>query len=200
MKHLTESEFMDYIYDELSNSARKNIDSHLNSCTSCKNTLSEMGQTLSMIDTLPDTDSKYTENHQNGFSETYAENPRNGNGAAYAENLRNGTAPAYAENSQSASSSESSSSVELAENIKDESSSSISEVLTPEELAEYLKITLADVFDLLSDIPYINIAGRIRFRRESVLKWLSMREQNSLASRETPVYQDLSVKLWREVV
>ncbi|MDD2717139.1 MAG: zf-HC2 domain-containing protein [Candidatus Wallbacteria bacterium] len=76
-----------------------------------------------------------------------------------------------------------------------------SEILTPVELAGFLRIPLDVIYELLPDIPYLTLAGQIRFRRSSVEKWLELREHNpvSLTHKEA---QDTGVspKFWRNVV
>ncbi len=72
--------------------------------------------------------------------------------------------------------------------------------MTPGELAEFLKIPLEGIYDLLSDIPYLTLAGQIRFRRSSVEKWLEIREKNPVAPRQALRDLDDSPKLWLNVV
>lgn len=73
------------------------------------------------------------------------------------------------------------------------------EVMTPEELASFLRIPTDTVYELLQDIPHLNLAGQIRFRRSSVLGWLDGIERNSgRHSSPAPCDLDLSPRLWRE--
>ncbi len=84
-------------------------------------------------------------------------------------------------------------------NIKDEAPV-ISEIMTPGELADFLKIPLEGIYDLLSDIPYLTLAGQIRFRRSSVEKWLEIREKNPVMPKQALRDLDDSPKLWLSVV
>ena len=47
------------------------------------------------------------------------------------------------------------------------------EILTPEDLARYLRIPLEDILKNLEDIPHIKIGRMVRFRRASIQKWLN---------------------------
>lgn len=50
------------------------------------------------------------------------------------------------------------------------------EVFTPTELAEYMNITLNQVYELIDSpaegLPYINVGGEYRFGKEAVDDWL----------------------------
>ncbi len=74
------------------------------------------------------------------------------------------------------------------------------DIMTPEELAGYLKIPAGSIYEMLGEIPHLILAGRVRFRKTSIDKWLDSREKNSPA--KTPAVQnfDDSVKLWRNVI
>jgi excisionase family DNA binding protein len=74
------------------------------------------------------------------------------------------------------------------------------DILTPEELAEYLKIPANSIYDMLNEIPHLVLAGRVRFRRSSIDKWLDSREKNSPAKRSASLDFDDSIKLWRNVI
>lgn len=74
------------------------------------------------------------------------------------------------------------------------------EIMTPAELAGYLKVSADTIYGLLSEIPYVTLAGRIRFRRSSIEKWLETREKNPVSRRAEPCDLDASLKLWRNVV
>ena len=50
------------------------------------------------------------------------------------------------------------------------------EILTPEELALFFRVSVADVMDGLDDIPHIRIGKSVRFRRETIMKWLEETE------------------------
>ncbi|HET6386957.1 MAG TPA: helix-turn-helix domain-containing protein, partial [Armatimonadota bacterium] len=44
-------------------------------------------------------------------------------------------------------------------------------ILTPEEAAAYLRITVAELMESLSDIPHFHVAGQVRFRSEALEEW-----------------------------
>lgn len=50
------------------------------------------------------------------------------------------------------------------------------DLMTVEELAAYLRITPQKVYEMLEDIPHIDLNYEIRFRRSSVDQWLRLRE------------------------
>lgn len=52
-----------------------------------------------------------------------------------------------------------------------------SEVLTPEELAEMLQVSVDDIFENLDQLPAFEFAGRVRFRRRAIEAWLQEQEQ-----------------------
>ena len=80
-----------------------------------------------------------------------------------------------------------------------ESASGNDEILTLFELARFLKITESEVYELLSDIPYLKFAGRIRFRKSSIEKWLEISEENPVSGKKEDFHGEYSFKLWRDV-
>ena len=52
------------------------------------------------------------------------------------------------------------------------------EVMTPEELAMYLRIPPQRIEDEMEDLPSFEIGGRIRFRKERVIEWIEGRESD----------------------
>jgi excisionase family DNA binding protein len=55
------------------------------------------------------------------------------------------------------------------------------EVFTPTELAEYMNISLDQVYDLIDapgvGLPYINVGGEYRFGKEAIDDWLKGHKQ-----------------------
>jgi len=54
------------------------------------------------------------------------------------------------------------------------------EILTPQELAQNLKVRPGTVYSWLSrgvDIPHVKIAGTVRFRKEAVDAWILEKER-----------------------
>jgi hypothetical protein len=60
------------------------------------------------------------------------------------------------------------------------------EVLTPEDLADILAVSVDEIYAALADLPAFEFAGRIRFRRSAVESWMAEQEERwrrqSLAS------------------
>ncbi|MEZ7891091.1 MAG: helix-turn-helix domain-containing protein [Candidatus Wallbacteria bacterium] len=77
---------------------------------------------------------------------------------------------------------------------------SSSEIMTPAELAEFLKLPVKAIYEILNDIPHLSLAGQIRFRKSSIDKWLESREKNMPSKKYIPQDFNDSVKLWRIVV
>lgn len=50
------------------------------------------------------------------------------------------------------------------------------DLMTVEELAAYLRVSPQKVYEMLDDIPHIELNYEIRFRRSSVDQWLKLRE------------------------
>lgn len=75
-----------------------------------------------------------------------------------------------------------------------------SEIMTPEETAELLRVPLCAIYEMLSELPYLNLAGRIRFRKSAVMKYLESVEHNSRQEESSPADEDVSVSLWRDAV
>lgn len=144
---------MDYLYGEASTAERQRIESHINACRACRNTMAKLRQTVKMLKNCPD------------IPATQPDVPFDQPDILPKTDYPDDDA-----------------------------------LMTPDDLARFLRVPLQAIFDLLHDIPYINLGGRLRFRRESVQRWLKMREQNSPDPQSQPVLQDMSIKLWRDAV
>ena len=57
------------------------------------------------------------------------------------------------------------------------------EIMTLKEVAEYLRISLDDLGEVLDEIPAFELAGQIRIRRAKLVEWVERREQEFLRSR-----------------
>ena len=53
----------------------------------------------------------------------------------------------------------------------------VSEVLTLEETARYLKLTIGELIPLLDELPSFELAGRLRVRRAALDQWIETREK-----------------------
>ena len=51
------------------------------------------------------------------------------------------------------------------------------DVLTPEELAQMLRVSVDDIYDNLDALPAFEFAGRVRFRRRAIEAWMEEQEQ-----------------------
>ena len=51
------------------------------------------------------------------------------------------------------------------------------EIMTPEQLARFLRVPLAELDEVIDTIPGFEIGGELRFRRERVVEWINEREQ-----------------------
>jgi hypothetical protein len=57
------------------------------------------------------------------------------------------------------------------------------EILTLEEAADFLRVEPDELAGLLDDLPWFELAGRIRFRRQSLLDWVRKRERECTRER-----------------
>ena len=51
------------------------------------------------------------------------------------------------------------------------------DILTPDQLARFLQVSLAQLEQEMADIPSFEIAGQRRFRKDQVVTWVEEREQ-----------------------
>jgi anti-sigma factor RsiW len=51
------------------------------------------------------------------------------------------------------------------------------EVMTLQEVADFLRISLEDLYEAVDDLPAFELAGRILVRRERLIEWIDKREQ-----------------------
>lgn len=51
------------------------------------------------------------------------------------------------------------------------------EVWTPEEVAAFLKLPPATIYDMAEELPFFAFAGQLRLRREALLEWMEERER-----------------------
>ena len=60
------------------------------------------------------------------------------------------------------------------------------EILTPEEVAQFLKIPTKTVYEMTNILPFIQFGDHLRIRRESLLAWIeeeeSRRRRRALAA------------------
>lgn len=53
-----------------------------------------------------------------------------------------------------------------------------SDIMTLEEVAEFLRISSAELGEVVEELPAFELAGRIRVRRERLCEWIKQREQD----------------------
>ena len=53
------------------------------------------------------------------------------------------------------------------------------EILTPEEVAAFLKIPTRTVYEMTNVLPFIHLGDHLRIRRESLLAWIEEEESRS---------------------
>ncbi len=69
--------------------------------------------------------------------------------------------------------------------IRGEAQVATAEVFDLEGLAAFLRVEVEDVRRCLDEIPCFEVAGKLRFRRESVERWIDERERAYRASRSS---------------
>lgn len=52
-----------------------------------------------------------------------------------------------------------------------------SDVMTLEETSAFLRLSLADMDELVDQLPVFELAGRLRIRRSRLLEWIAQRER-----------------------
>jgi hypothetical protein len=57
------------------------------------------------------------------------------------------------------------------------------EILTLEEAADFLRVEPEELAEILDDLPWFELAGRIRFRRQALLDWVRQRERECTRER-----------------
>jgi hypothetical protein len=57
------------------------------------------------------------------------------------------------------------------------------EILTLEEAADFLRLEPDELAEVLDDLPWFELAGRIRFRRQALLDWVRARERECARER-----------------
>lgn len=64
------------------------------------------------------------------------------------------------------------------------------EILDADQVATYLKLSRDEVLSRLDELPCFEVAGRVRFRRDTLLRWIESREvehrRSALLSRMGP--------------
>jgi len=189
MKHPSDELIITFLYNEAGCDEIRLIESHMAECMDCASKINAMKKTINAVNGLKDDETPVflADKIAAGF-ENDRRNINPVNKIKKSKTLKNKASEEKTANSNKKTS-----------NIKDETPVT-SEIMTPGELADFLKIPLEGIYDLLSDIPYLTLAGQIRFRRSSVEKWLEIREKNPVAPKHALRDLDDSPKLWLSVV
>ncbi len=72
---------------------------------------------------------------------------------------------------------------ETEEAIRGGAAAAPADVFDLEGLAAFLRVEVADVRRCLGEIPCFEVAGKLRFRRSSVERWIEERERSFAAAR-----------------
>ena len=54
----------------------------------------------------------------------------------------------------------------------------LAEIMTLDEAADFLRITLDQLGELVEELPAFELAGQIRLRRERLIEWIQQRERD----------------------
>ncbi len=185
MKHLTDEQIVAYIYKDHGvekNEEIKEIEAHITLCDECAEKIKGVEKTIFEFERMDDSEPPpYLENKLLDFF----------------DGIRNeGSLKLCNNNNNNGSNSNSGNNIGESNNDEVEND----EIITPAELSKYLKIPAASIYELLDKLPHLIIAGQIRFRKKSIVRWLDLCEKNRPADK---VYNnDLNdpIKLWRNII
>ncbi|HBC73784.1 MAG TPA: hypothetical protein DC017_02780 [Candidatus Wallbacteria bacterium] len=201
MKHPTDEIIIAYLYKEAAAEEIKAVEKHIAECRSCAEKIEGIKNTIFDIDRMDDAAvPEFLENKLSDFFEKIAnmDNPgANSEKEEAAEEFDKKAEKLYGSEKFSKESKPDS---KQKDNAGNGGGKTIIDIMTPEELAENLKIPASSIYDMLGEIPHLILAGRVRFRRSSIDKWLDSREKNSPTKISTIRDFDDSVKLWRNVI
>jgi len=206
MKHPSDELIITFLYNEAEKHEIRLIETHMAECVDCALKINAMKKTINAVNGLNDEETPIflTDKIAAGFEN----DRRNIDPVNIIKTSKTRKDKTYGQKTASANKTAAGSVAngKIKKNsfiktsvIKNENPET-SEIMTPGELADFLKIPLEGIYDLLSDIPYLTLAGQIRFRRSSVEKWLEIREKNPLTPKHALRDIDDSPKLWLNVV
>ena len=75
------------------------------------------------------------------------------------------------------------------------------EILDIEDLAVFLKISVTEVVNLLSELPSFEVGGRIRFRKDRIIEWIMNQEQKMTRDRNLaslPAHKNIIQLIWNQ--
>ena len=65
----------------------------------------------------------------------------------------------------------------MRQSLLDEMRGDLPEIMTPAEVAAFLRIPLDDLEEVFDELPSFEFAGHVRVRRERLLEWIEQRER-----------------------
>lgn len=200
MKHPTDEIIIAYLYKEAAAEEIKAVEKHIAECRDCAEKIEGIKNTIFDIDRMDDAGvPEFLENKLSDFFEKIANIDDSGANSAE-EAVEKFYEEAGKPHDHEKLSKEAKPDSVPKNNGAYNGGKTISEIMTPEELSEYLKIPANSIYDMLGEIPHLVLAGRVRFRKNSIDKWLDSREKNAPAKLSTMSNFDDSVKLWRNVI
>lgn len=201
MKHPTDEAIITYLYNEAGADEISAIEKHISECSDCAHKIEGIRQTIFNIDQMDDCKaSKYLEDKIAGFFEKISEiKPRDIKTQVKGHNDLKTNLKTQIDNDESKNESVKTDRL----NFKDNNGGGAqiqNDILTPAELAAYLKLPAESIYDLLDEIPHLIIAGQIRFRKTSIEKWLDSNEKKPGLKKAARHDFDDSFKLWQNVI
>jgi len=200
MKHPTDELIISYLYKEATAEETGAIERHIAECRGCAEKIEGIKNTIFDIDRMDDAPvPEFLENKLSDFFEKIANIDDSGANSAE-EAVEKFYEEAGKPHDHEKLSKEAKPDSKQKINGANGSGKTTSDIMTPEELSEYLKIPANSIYDMLGEIPHLILAGRVRFRKNSIDKWLDSREKNAPAKISAMRDFDDSVKLWRNVI
>ncbi len=205
MKHPTDEAIITYLYNEADTNEISAIEKHITECSDCAHKIEGIRQTIFNIDLMDDCiTSEYLEDKIAGFFEKISEiKPRDIKTQVEGHNELKTNLKAQVDNDESKDELIEADILNLKNKFKNNSGGGAqiqNDILTLSELAAYLKLPAESIYDLLDEIPHLIIAGQLRFRINSIEKWLDSHEKNSGLKKAARRDFDNSFKLWQNVI
>jgi excisionase family DNA binding protein len=201
MKHPTDEIIIAYLYKEAAAEEVGAVERHITECRSCAEKIEGIKNTIFDIDRMDDAAvPEFLENKLSDFFENIANMDNPGANSAEEEAAEKLDKVPETGHSRPKYGKEPERDQKPKDKAGNGGGKTTSDMMTPEELAEYLKIPANSIYDMLGEIPHLILAGRVRFRRSSIDKWLDSREKNPPAKISAIGNFDDSVKLWRNVI
>jgi hypothetical protein len=186
MKHPTDEAIITYLYNEAGADEVSAIEKHITECSDCAHKIKGIRQTIFNIDQMDDNKTpEFLEEKIAGFFDKLS--------VIEAQGIKIQDKGELIEADKG----------NLNNNFKDDNAGCAliqNDILTLSELAAYLKLPDESIYDLLDEIPHLQLAGQLRFRRNSIEKWLDSREKKPGQKKTARRDFDDSFKLWQNVI